>query len=217
MIRLLQAMFPPASLALRRAVLFGAPLGYILLGLVHPMGDLEVGDAAGFYIFLHVVQPLLIAFIAYALWLLVDGLDSTAASLARYALVPYLIVYSMFDAVAGIATGLIVQEANGMSAADQAAVQRMMDGIGEHPVLVALWIGAGVSWVIPAVAAAMAVRRQLPRWITAAMLLGAVVFAVGHPFPPGPIGMALYLLGIAWLELRPRGAPAPKAAAPVPS
>jgi hypothetical protein len=69
------------------------PLGYIVLGLVHPMGDLDVGDAAGFYIFLHVVQPLLIALIAYGLWLLVDGLESTAATVVRYGLVPYVILW----------------------------------------------------------------------------------------------------------------------------
>lgn len=205
------------STRVRRAVLFGGPLGYIVLGLVHPMGDLEVGDAAGFYIFLHLVQPLLIALIAYGLWLLVDGLESRAATVVRYAVIPYAIVYAMFDAIAGVAIGLIVREANGMSAADQAAVQRMMDGIGEHPVLVAMWIGAGLSWLVPAVAAALAVREQVPRWVTAAMIFGAILFAVGHPVPPGPIGMGLFLLGIAWLELRPREAPAPEVAAPVPS
>jgi hypothetical protein len=208
---------PQPSPFARRAILFGAPLGYIVLGLVHPMGDLDVGDAAGFYIFLHVVQPLLIALIAYGLWLLVDGLESRAATVVRVALIPYLILYSMFDAIAGVATGLIVQEANGMSAADQAAVQRMMDGIGEHPVLVGYWIGAGLSWLVPAVAAAMAVRHLVPRWVTAAMVLGAIVFAVGHPFPPGPIGMALFLGGIVWLELRPRAQRAPELARPVPS
>jgi hypothetical protein len=210
-------MFARASPSVRRAVLFGAPLGYIALGLVHPMGDLEVGDAAGFYIFLHVVQPFLIAGIAYGLWLLVDGIESQEATIVRAALVPYLILYSMFDAVAGIATGLIVQEANTMSAADQAAVQRMMDGIGEHPVLVTMWIGAGLSWLVPAVAAAMAVRHLVPRWVTAAMVLGAIVFAVGHPLPTGPIGMTLFLLGIAWLELRPRTEPAPAVTAPAPN
>jgi hypothetical protein len=207
----------PRSTLVRRAVLFGGPLGYIVLGLVHPMGDLEVGDPAGFYIFLHLIQPFLIALIAFGLWLLVDGLESTAARVVRYSLVAYLIVYSMFDAVAGVATGLIVQEANGMSAADQAAVQRMMDGIGEHGVLVTLWIGAGVSWLIPAVAAAMAVSDRVPRWVTAGMVIGAVVFAVGHPIPPGPIGMSLYLGGILWLELRGRDEPVPKVAAPVPN
>jgi hypothetical protein len=210
-------MHAQPSTLVRRIVLFGAPLGYIVLGLVHPMGDLEVGDAAGFYIFLHVVQPLLIALIAYGLWLLVEGNESRAATVVRYALVPYLILYSMFDAIAGVATGLIVQEANGMSAADQAAVQRMMDGIGEHPVLVALWIGAGLSWLVPAVAAAIAVAQLVPRWVTAAMVLGAVVFAVGHPLPTGPIGMALFLGGVLWLELRPREERAPELARPVPS
>jgi hypothetical protein len=210
-------MHSQRSTLARRVVLFGGPIGYVALGLAHPMGDLEVGDAAGLYIFLHVVQPLLIALIAYGLWLLVDGVESTAATVVRYALVPYLIVYSMFDAVAGIATGLIVQEANGMSAGDQAAVQRMLDGIGEHPILVALWIGAGVTWLIAAVAAAMSVRQQLPRWVVAMMILGAIVFAVGHPKPPGPVGMALFLGGILWLELRPRAERAPEVAAPIPN
>ena len=53
-------------------------------------------------------------------------------------------------------------------------------------------------------------------WITAAMVLGAIVFAFGHPGPPGPIGMGLFLLGIAWLELRPREERAPETAAPIP-
>jgi hypothetical protein len=206
----------PRSLLVRRAILFGGPLGYIVLGLVHPIDDLEVGDAAGFYIFLHLVQPFLIALIALGLWLLVEGLESTAATVVRYSLVAYLIVYSMFDAVAGVATGLIVQEANGMSAADQVVVQRMMDGIGEHAVLVALWIGAGLSWLIPAVAAAWAVRERVPALVTGVMVLGALLFAVGHPVPPGPIGMALFLVGLLWLELRGRAEPVPEVAAPVP-
>lgn len=201
----------------RRTVLFGAPLGYIVLGLVHPMGDLEVGDAAGFYIVLHVVQPILIGLVAYAFLLLVEGLESRAATVVRYAVIPFAIAYTMFDSIAGIATGLIVREANGLSVADQAAVQRMMDGIGEHPLLVAIWIASGLSWLVPAAAAAVAVRNVVPRWVTAAMMVGAIVFAVGHPLPPGPIGMTLFLLGIAWLELRPRAEPAPELAAPAPN
>jgi hypothetical protein len=40
------------------------------------------------------------------------------------------------------------------------------------------------------------------------MALGALVFAVGHPKPTGPIGMALFLAGVAWIELRPEAAAA---------
>jgi hypothetical protein len=42
------------------------------------------------------------------------------------------------------------------------------------------------------------------------MAIGAAVFAVGHPFPPGPIGIALFGLGVAWLELRREAATKPE-------
>jgi hypothetical protein len=54
-------------------------------------------------------------------------------------------------------------------------------------------------------------------WILYRRDMTAVVFAVGHPKPPGPIGMTLFLGGILWLELRPREQPAPEVAAPVPN
>jgi hypothetical protein len=44
------------------------------------------------------------------------------------------------------------------------------------------------------------------------MGLGATLFAVGHSQPMGPIGMGLFIAGLAWLELRPRPAEAPKVA-----
>ena len=43
------------------------------------------------------------------------------------------------------------------------------------------------------------------------MAIGAAIFAIAHPFPPGPIGIALFGLGIAWLEVRRSHAPVPEA------
>ena len=48
-----------------------------------------------------------------------------AAKVARVAIVPYAIAYSMFDAIAGVALGGIVRLANDASAADGAVVQRL--------------------------------------------------------------------------------------------
>jgi hypothetical protein len=42
------------------------------------------------------------------------------------------------------------------------------------------------------------------------MTIGALVYVLGHARPIGPGGMALCLVGIVWLELRPGR----KAAAP---
>ena len=61
-----------------------------------------------------------------------------------------------------------------------------------------------------ALAAAIAVKPIGGLGPTLLMAIGAAIFAVGHPFPPGPIGIALFGLGIAWLEVR-RPTQAPEA------
>ena len=59
-------------------------------------------------------------------------------------------------------------------------------------------------WLAVALAVVAALRRQAPRPALVLMAIGAIVFTLGHARPVGPIGMGLFLAGIAWLELRPR-------------
>ncbi|HET9322677.1 MAG TPA: hypothetical protein VFO03_02285 [Gaiellaceae bacterium] len=196
---------------LRRAVVFTAVGGYFVLGILHPTGDLEVGDDTTLYLWLHLVQPLLILLLAWSIWLLVKDLPGRAALVARVAIVPYAIAYATLDAIAGIATGLVVREANGMSVADGAAVQRVLDGDGGTPITLAVYLASGLTWFVAALAAAIAVKQLGGLGPTLLMALGAAIFAVGHPFPPGPIGIALFGLGVAWLEVRRSHAPVPDA------
>jgi hypothetical protein len=62
-----------------------------------------------------------------------------------------------------------------------------------------------------AFAAALAVKQIGGLGPTLLMTIGAAIFAVGHPFPPGPIGIALFGLGVAWLEVRREAAKTPEA------
>jgi hypothetical protein len=62
-----------------------------------------------------------------------------------------------------------------------------------------------------ALAAAIAVKPIGGLGPTLLMAIGAAIFAVGHPFPPGPIGIALFGLGVLWLEVRRERAPATEA------
>jgi uncharacterized membrane protein YccF (DUF307 family) len=195
---------------LRRGFLFLAVAGYIVLGAIHP-AEINVGDATTLYLGLHLVQPVLILLLAWGIWLLVKDLPGRAAHVARVAIVPYAIAYSMLDAIAGVALGQVVREANGMSATDAAAVQRLLDGTGTDYIGYSIFIASGLAWFVMALAAAMAVRTIGGLGPTLLIAFGAAIFAVGHPFPPGPIGMALFGCGIAWLELRRARAPIPEA------
>lgn len=194
---------------LRRAVVFLAVAGYFVLGLLHPP-DIKVGDdTANLYLVIHAVQPVLIGLLAWSLFLLVEGLPGRAAQIARYAVIPYVIAYAMLDTIAGISTPLIVREANSMSPAEAATVQRMLDGIDEL-IPFAIWLASGLTWLVAAIATAVAVKQIGGRGPATLMAIGAAVFAVAHVFPPGPIGIALFGIGVAWLELRRAPAPAPQ-------
>jgi hypothetical protein len=194
---------------LRRGFFAVAVVGYFILGLIHP-AEIEVGDATTLYIGLHLVQPVFILLLAWGTWLLVKDLPGRAARIARIAIVPYAIAYSMFDAIAGVALGGIVRLANDASAADGVVVQRLLD-TGTDYVGMALFIASDLSWFVMAFAAAIAVKPIGGRGPTLLMAIGAAIFAVAHPWPPGPIGIALFCLGIAWLEVRRARARVPEA------
>ena len=193
------------SILIRRAVLFGVPFLYLVLGLLHPTSNPELGDETGFFIGLHVVQLFLIGGLAYALCLLVEGLDSRAARFARALILPFVIAYTALDAVLGLAWGIAAQKVNELPAPDQAAAGRLIHNLNEPELFGYIgYFGAGLLWLAVALTVVTALGKKAPRPALALMALGALVFALGHARPMGPIGMALFLAGIAWLELRPR-------------
>jgi hypothetical protein len=199
-------------LVLRRTVLFGTPLLYIVLGILHPMEDPGLGEATGLFIGLHFAQMFLIAGLALSLWLLVDGLESRAATVTRALILPFVILYTTLDAIAGLGMGDLVRMANELPAAEQAVLGPFIDELREPDVAgYAIYLGAGLSWFAAVLASTFALKRRGPGAALVLMALGALVFAVGHPKPTGPIGMALFLVGVAWLELRSRPAETPQA------
>jgi hypothetical protein len=196
---------------LRRVVLLGVPSLYVLLGLLHPTANPELGDATDLFIGLHVAQLLLIMGLGYMLWLLVDGVSNRAATLARALIIPFLVVYTALDAILGIAWGVAAETANDLPAVDQQGagrlVEELISGDPDPRGLILYW-GAGILWLAVTLAVVAALRDTAPLGALVLMALGAAVFTLGHAPPVGPVGMGLFLIGIAWAEFRPRPAPA---------
>lgn len=197
---------------LRRGFLGAAVVGYFVLGLVHGP-DVKVGDEVTFYIWLHVFQPVLILLLGWGFWLMVKDLPGRAAQVARIAILPFVIAYTTLDAIAGIATGMIIDEANRLSDSGAAAVRRVLEepSTATDALSIVIFVAAGLSWFVLVLAAAIAVKPIGGLGPTLLMAVGAAIFAAGHPFPPGPIGIALFGLGVAWLEVRRSRVPVPEA------
>ena len=149
----------------RRVVLLGVPSLYILLGLLHPMANPELGDETDLFIWLHIAQLFLIMGLGYVLWLLVEGVTNRAATLARALIIPFLVAYTALDAILGIAWGIAAETANDLPAADQQGAGRLIDELisgDPDPRGLILYWGAGLLWLAVALAVVAALTGHSP-------------------------------------------------------
>jgi hypothetical protein len=188
----------------RRVVPLATPIAVGLVTAIHPIvrgaPSADLQGRAGVWLAVHVIQLALFCLLAATVWLLVDGLPGQAAMLSRAALAPFLAFYGAFDAVVGIATGLLVRQAAELPQAGTVA-DALWAGRFGNP-----WIGAIVlpgilAWVTASVAAAVAVARAgAPRSGVAALLLAGVLLGVDHAPPFGPLAMAALLVAVIRIE-----------------
>jgi hypothetical protein len=193
----------------RRVVLLGVPSLYVLLGLLHPPANPELGDETGLFIGLHIAQLFLIIGLAYVLWLLLEGVVNRAATVARALIIPFVVAYTALDAILGIAWGIAAETANDLPSADQQGAGRLIDELisgDPDPRGLILYWGAGLLWLAVALAVVVALSDTAPLGALVLMSLGAAVFMLGHARPMGPVGMGLFLVGVVWAELRGRPA-----------
>jgi hypothetical protein len=190
-------------------VLLGVPALYVLLGLLHPTANPELGDETDLFVRLHIAQLFLIMGLGFVVWLLVEGVVGRAATVARALIIPFVVTYTALDAVLGIAWGIVAEQANDLPAEDQRGADRLIDELisgDPEPRGLLLYWGAGLLWLAVALAVVAALKDTAPLGALVSMSLGAAVFTLGHAPPMGPVGMGLILLGIAWAEFRPRPA-----------
>jgi hypothetical protein len=189
----------------RRAVLFGAPLLFYIAGVLHP-AKLVVGEDDRLFLGLHLALPFVICLLAWSLVLLVDGVHNRAATLARVLVIPFAIAYTAFEAVAGIARGAFVWKANDLPAEGQPAAAQLISSVSHSGLARPLYLTSSALWLAAALSVVVALRRSAPIPALVLMALGAILFAKTHVRPWGPGGMAAFLAGVVWFELR-----APKA------
>jgi hypothetical protein len=189
-------------IGLRRSVLLGAPLFGYVVGMLHPT-RLRFGQSPWLYIGIHLVMPLLIALLAWMIVLLVEGIDNRAATVARFLVVPFALVYSLFTAFAGLAYGVMVWKAGGLSAEEQPGAVALIHDVFHNGLERTIYLTAGLLWLAAVVAAAVALRDRAPFPALALLALGAAIFANSHERPWGPAGMAAILAAVIWLELKP--------------
>ena len=201
-----------------------ATLLWVVLTLIHPgaMGNEPapyegIADDANKFIFVHFAQLVLTPLIAVGVWLLLDGIESVPATIARASLVVWMVFFSAFDAIAGIAVGVLTRYANGLAGEEE---RESVIGAIDFLFQDSRFAGGNnfsllgdlgqFSWVVLVFAAAVALwRAGASRLIVGATLL-SFLFAT-HAGYMAAVGLvALFVAEL--LAFRARGAqPAPAA------
>jgi hypothetical protein len=191
---------------LRRLFLVATPLALAVVLWWHPAGGENVyegvRDDVGAWLFVHAAMLLFTPLLGLAAFLLLSGLKSLAATVSRIAVVFFLVFYTAYEMTIGVGTGVLVDYANGLPAAEQAVVADAIQDYNRNWISadpsVALILGS-LGWVVAMLAAAVALRRAGAGWPVTVLVGLAALFAM-HPPPVGPVGLACFAAAAVLIE-----------------
>jgi hypothetical protein len=185
----------------RRLLLLAPPLLLAGWEVAHPQPEPNIQalmDASSWFAVFHGVQLILIGLVAVSVLLLADALGRATHWATRLGVGMFLVFYSAYDAVAGIATGLAMRSARNLSAEQQAGVFAVVKDWPGLSAVFALSVVGTLGWVVAVGSLALAARRHgTPRaeWIM--LGLAALCLMRGHPFPGGTLAFgALFLAAL---------------------
>jgi hypothetical protein len=207
-------------------VALAAPLLWVVVAILHPGGTGDapapyegIADEANKWIFVHFSQLVLTPLLAVGVWMLLEGIQSVAATLARALLVVWMVFFSAFDAIAGLAVGVLTRHANSLAGEEREAVVGAIDFLFQDSRLAggdnysALGNLGQFSWVFLVLAATVALwRAGASRLVVGATLL-SVLFAA-HAGYPAAVGLVALFVAELLRFRTPRGEAAPSRAEP---
>jgi hypothetical protein len=191
------------QILLRRLVLLGVPLLLGILELGHPAllpGDpivATIGPIVTWWTTLHVLQVPLFALLGFAVIMLVRDIDNQSATISRWAIAIFIVVYPAFDAAVGISSGILCRTT--ASSELENGLQALFWG----PVTGAMAMVGSASWLVALIAASWAWRKHgAPVAAVALLAISGLLLAIGHIRPFGPLACLCFLLAAVMLELR---------------
>lgn len=200
------AVLSPQPASVRRLVLFGTPLVLIGLELGHPLLDhanpiAMLAPIAVWWIILHILLIPFFVLQGYAFFLLLQGIESWAATLGRFAVMVFISFEIGYDTAVGLTSGIFVSNASTLPLAQQNVIQQALHQLYYNPAIFLSYYILLVFGVVAICAAVWSLYRVgVPR-LPLLVFLGTLLTAYSHALPYGPLGSACFLVSVVWIEL----------------
>jgi hypothetical protein len=186
--------------------------------MFHPGGEASdvygsARDDVTAFLVVHLGMLLFIPLMAAAVYLLLRGIPGMAAKVARLALIPFVVFYSAWETLQGIANGVLVDKVNAMPASERDVGGELVQDFAESPLVADLGVFSvlgSLGLVIALIATGVALKKEAGAPTSVAVLLGISGFLItAHPPPFGPTGLAIFIVAVLLYVRRRSSAPAP--------
>jgi hypothetical protein len=198
----------------RHRLMVAIPLVFAAILVLHPVGGTSfydaIADNEARWLAVHLAGLVLFPAMEIVVWQLLRGMPGRAARVARYALVPFGVLYLAWEAVIGIGSWALVHAGQPESAVN-ALVQSPI--IGDPGVIGQL---GSLGWITALIGTALAYRAAGAPTRTV-VLIGLGSAMVMHPPPFGPIALVALAVGIHLAVRQPAPSPSPSATAAAPA
>lgn len=200
----------------QRLVVLGAPLALIVFSLTHGLDWLVmhgmhenydafiqyIVDIRARWLAVHVVGLVLFPLVGLAVWWMLPA-SRIASRVSQVGLTAYIVLYTAFDAIAGIGSAVVAEYRTGVAADDQPVVDGVMWALlGEADAAFYLSEVASYAWALGTGAAALALWQERGWRVALPLALGGLAMWHSH-FPPfGAIAGAMLSIA-AWQFLAP--------------
>lgn len=181
----------------------GTPILLGVLFFIHPDGSggleglLPIGDT---WLVIHFAMLPLLGLLGVSLYVLLNGYSGRVATIGRVGVAIYLTFYVPFEVIVGITTGLLTHEARTLPPEQQEGIAAGIDALVTPSM--ALGIVGTAGAVIAVVAVGILLRRSGAPLLPVVLLGGMPLATLFHGGTPlDAVGLGVFLVGIAWLEL----------------
>ena len=200
--------YPPShGRRARRALTVGAPILAATVLALHPENPLQIDGPWHPWYLVHYGILLLTPLLGAAAYLAMVQVPGRLARTAQWALLPFLVFYPAWEALAGVGTGRLVELTADMPTTGGATPQLVFDWFAWAD---GHWLAvAGIApWLVFAIGGAIAHRRAGSGTAVVIGLAGAAAYPILHGGLPAALPLLL-LAFVGWVQTRP---PTPAAA-----
>jgi hypothetical protein len=202
--------FSPRELAF----LIGVPVAWGILLLFHPLGEPgefypTIDGHVTAWLTVHIGMGIFVPLFAGVVYLLLRGVNSTAATISRIGLATFAVLYAAWELLLGVGTGILTEEVNALPERQQAVGVDVLESYADSGVIAVYSVVGSIGLGVAMIGAVVALRRAYGLgWVPLVLMLLSVPLIAVHEPPFGPVGLPIFIVAVLLLVRQQTSVPA---------